>query len=180
MAFEQIRSDRTLSRMELALAISIIAGCLLWFFSRMNYMTAVAEATMLSLTIRNINTGLMGATATHMLRSDYAGLAGMDGGNPVGIAIEPPAGYIGEISGVQPESIEPGQWYFDTDGGWLAYHVVNRDYLADGSESGRVRVRIGVNYEDVDGNGSFSPGTDAFQGTSAKVLDPLHWTFRRQ
>ena len=178
MAFEQIRMDRPLSRLELAIVVLLIALCFTWFLNRMNEMAAIAEATALDLTVRNLKAGVMSATASGMLSGDDNALQRIADSNPVGIAIDPPAGYIGAIRGVNPAGIQPGQWYFDEDHRWLVYHVVNDDYLvSDGAGPVRVRIQLKLNYNDVNGDGSFEAGVDVPGSISVTMLDKTEWRF---
>jgi len=178
MAFDQIRMDRPLSRLELAVVVLLIAACFTWFLNRMNEMTAMAEATALDLTVRNLRTGIMSATAMGLIQGNPEIIAGVAGSNPVGTAIDPPAGYIGAIRGVNPASIQPGQWYYDEDARWLVYHVVNTDYFIYGGDGpARVRIQLKLIYNDLDENGTFDAGVDRPAGTSVMILDPLDWRF---
>lgn len=176
MAFEQIRMDRPLSRLELAVVILLIAFCFTWFLNRMNYMAALAEATALDLTVRNLKAGVMSAVASGILRNDRQVLQGIAESNPVGSAIDPPAGYIGAVRDANPANIQPGQWYYDEDHHWLAYHVVNADYfLGTGDGPARVRIQLRLNYNDVNENGSFDTDIDMPGSVSVIMLDESAW-----
>jgi len=178
MAFEQVRSGRSLSRLQLLAAVALIGLCLFWFVERMERMTAMAEATALELTIRNARSGAMGALAGHLLRGDHEAIAGLHHANPVGTVIGEPSGYIGALRGARPENVRPGQWYFDEDNGWLVYHVVNGDYF--GHEAGtqaRVRMQLQVRFDDRDGDGAFDAGVDRASGVSVVLLDRPDWRF---
>lgn len=178
MAFEQIRMDRPLSRLELGIVIIIIALCFYWLFDRMNRMAAAAEATALDLTVRSLRSGVMAAAATRLLQGEYAELAQLAEGNPVGIAIDPPPGYIGAVSAANPASIQPGQWYFDADNRWLVYHLVNTDYLS-GSVEGppRVRMQLRLVYDDKDDDGAFDADSERFEGIRVELLDQPAWSY---
>jgi hypothetical protein len=176
MAFEQIRIDRQLSRLELAIVILLIALCFTWFLHRMNYMAALAEATALDLTVRNLKTGVMTAAAAGILGNRTDAMTRIAEGNPVGRAIEPPPGYIGAVRGAVPGSIHAGQWYFDEDQRWLVYHIVNADYFVNAGEGpARVRIQLQLIYNDVNQNGAFDAGTDQPEGVSVVVLDRPTW-----
>src|SRR5690554_2920416 len=105
MAFEQVRMDRPLSRLELFAAVALVALCFFWFVQRMNYMAAVAEATALDLTIRNARAGAMGLMSLQLLRGDHEVLGRLDHANPVGSVIGEPSGYIGALHGARPDSV---------------------------------------------------------------------------
>jgi hypothetical protein len=176
VAFEQIRMDRPLSRLELAVVVLLIASCFTWFLNRMNHMAALAEATALDLTVRNLKTGVMAAAAAGILGNRTDALPRIAEENPVGRAIEPPPGYIGAVRGAVPDSIQPGQWYFDEDQRWLVYHIVNADYIEYAGEGPpRVRIQLQLIYNDINQNGVFDAGTDQPEGISVLVLDRPAW-----
>lgn len=178
MASEQIRMDRPLSRLELAVVTMLIAACFTWFLNRMNEMTALAEAGALDLTIRSLRTGVTSRVAAGLIGGDPHALVDLANDNPVGSAIEPPGGYIGAVRDAEPASIQPGQWYFDEDQRWLVYHVVNTDYfMHQGEGAARVRIQLKLIYNDLDGNGAFDPGVEQATGVSVIILDPLEWRF---
>ena len=176
MALEQIRMDRPLSRLELAIVVVLVASCFTWFLNRMNDMAALAEATALDLTVRNLKTGVMSAVASGIIANDERTLQRIANGNPVGSAIEPPAGYIGAVRDANPANILPGQWYFDEDHHWLVYHVVNTDYFVnDGEGPARVRIQLKLIYNDLNGNGAFDAGMDRPESVSVSMLDQPAW-----
>ena len=178
MAIEQIRMGRPLSRLELAVVVLLIASCFTWLLNRMNQMVALGEATALDLTVRNLKTGVMSAVAVGLIGNKPDALPGIADGNPVGTAIEPPAGYIGAVRDTNPASIQPGQWYYDEDRHWLVYHVVNTDYFVHGGDGpARVRIQLKLIYNDANGNGSFDIGTDRATGVTVVVLDEPVWRF---
>ncbi|MBI2994815.1 MAG: hypothetical protein HYY48_11680 [Gammaproteobacteria bacterium] len=178
MAFEQIRLDRPLSRLELVMLVILISLCAVWLLHRLAYLEAVAEARSLDMTVRSLRTGIMVTVATRLLQGDNEGIASMAGANPVGAVIDAPAGYIGAVRQVNPGSMKPGQWYFDDDAKTLVYHVVNSDYVAQtGMGPVRARFSLKLNYDDTNGNGTYDPGIDSPVGASLEILDPLDWRF---
>jgi len=178
MAFEQIRLDRPLSRLELAVLVIVIAICVTWLLERLAYLEAVAEARSLDLSVQNIRTGIMVNVATRLLEGDNEGIASLSGANPVGTVIEPPPGYIGALRQANPAYIQPGQWYFDEEQESLVYRIVNVGYFAEpDGRPAQVRIKLKLNYDDANGNGAFDPGLDRPTGVSLQVLDPLNWKF---
>ena len=178
MAFDQIRLDRPLSRLELALTVIVISSCAVALMHRLAYLEAVAEATALNLTVRNLGTGIRFYVSTRLLQGNHDEIAALAGSNPVGTAIDPPPGYIGALRDVKPANIQPGQWYFDEDNALLTYHIVNTDYFQrSGPGPVRVRMKLKLIYDDKNGNGRFDPEVDAATEISLQILDPLKWKF---
>ena len=179
MAFEQIRLDRPLSRIEIAMLVIVISVCVVWLLQRLAYLEAVAEARALDLTLRNIRTGIMVNVATRLIQSDDQGIASLAGTNPVGTVIDAPQGYIGVLRDANPDFIQPGQWYFDEERKALVYHVVNADYTERAGEGPtRLRVSLKLSYDDRNGNDTYDPGIDMPSGVSLNILEPLKWTFQ--
>jgi hypothetical protein len=53
---------------------------------------------------------------------------------------------------------------------------VNADYFISAGEGpARVRIQLKLNYNDLDGNGTFDPGIDRPAGVSVMMLDEPAW-----
>lgn len=178
MAFDQIRLDRPLSRIELAVMVIVIAICAVWLLNRLAFLEALAEARALDMTVRNLRIGVMVNVSTHLLEGKYDSMAAMAQSNPVGVVIEPPPGYIGALRQANEANIQSGQWYFDEDRQQLVYRIVNSRYFeSTGDGPARVRLKLKLNYDDRNNNGEYDAGVDAAQSVSVQVLDPLKWKF---
>jgi hypothetical protein len=176
MALEQALLRRPLSRLELALAVAIIATVVGVGLHRLLVLAAVAEATALDLTIRNLRTGILSAVAVQYARGDLDGIALLAAQNPVGALMAPPSGYIGPLRQADAENVRPGQWYYDEEQHWLVYHIVNADYLDyPGEGPARVRLKLRVHYNASPQRGGSKAPKPA--GIALDVLDPLHWKF---
>ena len=178
MAFDQIRLDRPLSRLELVMLAIVISLCAAWLMHRLAYLEAVAEARALDLTVRSMRTGLMVSIATRLLQGNSDAIEALAKSNPVGAIIDAPPGYIGALYQANPANIHPGQWYFDEDAKCLVYHIVNADYFeGTAGKPVRVRIRLKLNYDDRNGNHAYDAGVDTPTGVGMEILDPPKWKF---
>lgn len=176
MAFEQIRFDRTLSKFELALAAISIGILITVFINKMLFMTAVAEARSLELTINNMRTGIMSYVATQLIDGNYENIAKAAANNPVGDIITPHKGYRGEFDIVSNENVKPGEWAYETSSGSLIYYVLNRDYLnLENGGADRISLKLELNYDDNNANHSYNPGIDRPRGLSLVINEQVEW-----
>jgi general secretion pathway protein G len=114
---------------------------LLYFFS---YHEELGESTAVSLTLRNMRSGLryrMAAMAIKQGVEDYRPLLGE---NPVNWLEKPPDGYVGERYG-EVVAAERGIWYFDLQTRQLVYRPHHQRYLqGNGGKSERTELRFRV------------------------------------
>lgn len=179
MAYEQLRLDRPLSRFELGLAVFLISVFAFLAMKRMSMLEAVAESRMLEMTITNLRVGAMLYVSTQLLSGNLNRIVAITRESPVGHLISTPGGYIGSLGGVHPDSIQPGQWYYDLDKHMLVYYIVNGDYFrSHGQGPKRVRIRLDLYYRDNNHNGVYDKGIDRPEGVKVKVLDKLDWQFK--
>jgi len=154
--------DRNLTKMELVMALLVLA-VLIGTFSR--YVLVVfsrAEQSMINSTVININTALNYRAAMAVMRGEYQELETFEKKNPMeemrsnidindldmtmnGIplvlggasSISAPANYGGEINAYTIESMEKGKWYFNQDNRHLIYLISNNEFFS-------VRLREGL------------------------------------
>ena len=115
--------------------------------------------------------------AESIVRQDIGGLPSLAGSNPMDRLAELPSNYLGEKDGVDPATLEDGNWYFDTGSGTLVYLVRNKGYFTGGLQNPpRARFAIRIVYTDRNGNGVFDVGVEAIEGLRLAVLEPYAWT----
>ncbi len=112
----------------LAILLSILAGVLM---RELIAYQALAEQTVVDLTVRNMRSGLRWQVAERLLRGQVGAIATLEGANPVAWLARPPEGYAGEFGAREPAPQAPGSWYFDRERRQLAY--VLRPVLRTGS-----------------------------------------------
>ena len=177
MAFEQTRFTRPLSRLELALAVTLIGIFMGIFIQRVILLTVAAEATSLELMIRNLRTGMMLYVSNQLLEGREDRIEKLAQSDPFAVMDTPYGNYGGVISGEKVKGIEPGQWFYDSDDNELVYKVVNSGYFSNSSGTDLIRLKIKLNYEDRNNNGSYEHGVDRPMGVSLNVVDNYEWTY---
>jgi len=171
------------------------------FVQHMLKIFALAERSLLSNTVININTALNYRVADHFIRGDYGYIEQMTGINPMEMinagttvsemdtaiqspinmlaftsSIQLPANYIGEIENPDPETIEGGSWYFNTVERTLVYRVDNAEYFHS-SLAGEPRVvfYVNIDYEDTNNNNRFDTNIDKYQRIYLKSDHEYAW-----
>ncbi|MFQ5659799.1 MAG: hypothetical protein ACE5GZ_05190 [Gammaproteobacteria bacterium] len=178
MAFEPTRLDRPLSRFELAVVVSLIGIFITIFIYKILFLTVAAEAQSLELTINRMRARLMIYSAVQLIQHNYENIGKLIDSNPVGIAVDPPKGYIGERVAPAVDEIQAGEWYYDSQTHLLVYNVVNSDYFA-ATEAGpaRVRLRFTLSYIDRNENGIYDKGIDLPQSISLRPVEHYEWRY---
>lgn len=193
-------ADRQLSRLELVTAVIILSLVLFVFLHYMLKMFAIAERSMLSTTITNINTAMQSRAAAYVMRGDYTSLEAMPGMNPfnyVGgdsdlvaevetgvplklletlVYLRVPANYLGELDKPDPADIEGREWYFDLGNRTLVYRIDNAEYF-DSSLPGppRVEFLVKVDYEDRNADNRFEVRIDEYLGVRLVAVSEYEW-----
>lgn len=195
--------DRNLTRMELAMALLILA-LLIGAFSRHALIVfARAESALVSTSIVNMNTTLQYYAMIAALTNDVEKLAALVNTNtlyeiqnnieqanmnevmdnqfiPPRIHNWLPGNYIGELESTNPEDIEKGKWYFDKTEGMLVYRVNNSEFFhSELSGIPRIRFRFHVDYEDINLNGIYDPDQDKFRSIMLKSPDNYEWLIKQ-
>jgi type II secretory pathway pseudopilin PulG len=98
--------------------ISLIAALLL---DRLLGYQEYAERTALELTVINMRGGLRLRTAELMTQDRLNEVGKLINENPVRWLETPPPNYLGEFANPVPESLPPGNWYFDRTTRELVY-----------------------------------------------------------
>jgi len=168
--------NRNLSRLELALMITVIALLITIAINRTSVLFVEAERLSVDMTLNSLRNGIIYYTAERMMQGQMRQLAKLDGANPVGLVIVAPKGYRGALKPGQAQKLKPGDWYFDTVRGVLVYLVVNRDHLRlENGGRGRLEFRLGLDFRDRNGNGHFDQGVDSINGLGLVTVTPYHW-----
>ena len=178
--------DRNLTRLELIMALTLIAVFIGYFLRETENLFDAAEQRLIDGTVANIQTALSLQSAIYQARGDTASVLAMEGMNPfevmsasptdmnafVGTALEgvrarqyaisAPANYAGVIDfSSGDETLEPGKWYFDISRRELVYSP--RSSGSEVNPWGRaplLRFTVRVEFDDRDGNNVYNPGTD--------------------
>lgn len=188
--------DRNLTRLELVIALLILAA-LIGIFSRYMLLTfAKAERSMINYTVINLNSvlNLRASMAAMMNVNDLEKVFRMNPmqtfqsnlyeNNNTNNSIELYAiGYNFEVSnygGVlvndDPDYMEKGKWYY-LQGEHILIYTVNNTELFKSNRKGlaRINFELDLEYEDVNENGKFDIDSDKFQSVKYKEIDDYIW-----
>ena len=192
--------QRSLTRLELAMAAIVIFIIAAFFLKQVLLLSARAEQRFLEVSVININTSLHHHAALLYLMGQRGELVEMDGMNPfqlmqtaVDVSVEVdkgkkiqaytgiqyqvlPTKYQGEVAELDPDTIEPGNWVFDTGNGVLVYRVSNDEFFySENNGSAIIRFRVTLNYEDRNSNDRYDPNVDIYLGVKLKNLGDFRW-----
>ncbi len=164
---------RPVSRLELVLALTIIAALIGYALQRLDELAVEAERIRLELSVRNMETGLRHYVATKIIEGRMQDLARDEEANPVGRLILPPPGYLGELDHPDWKKIKEGSWYYDKQEGALVYKVINADRFIS-TLPGRAAFRLRLEYRDTNGNGRRDP-EERIEGLRLERVAPYRW-----
>ncbi len=159
------RSERGISRLEFAVAASVVGIAATVLLGYALYYEELAEKTEVELTVRNIRAGLRYQVADRMIQGRTAELAAFDGGNPVRWLERPPRNYAGERRAANLEGPDRGEWCFDPDWKELRYRPRLRSNLSP--DLAVLRWRVATLYT-PDGNRNA-------ESLALITLEPYRW-----
>jgi hypothetical protein len=195
--------DRSLTKLELVVAILILT-ILIGSFSR--YVLVIfsrAEQSMINSTVININTALHYRAAMAVMLGQYQELellreinpmeelqASSEINNPkitldqIPLALlagtaSAPANYGGLINSYTMDSMEKGLWYFNQDNRYLIYLVSNSEFFFSDAEGlPIIRFRIVIDFKDRNSNGKYDPESDEFQTMKLHPVNHYQWRYQ--
>jgi hypothetical protein len=108
--------------------------------------------------------------AARVLRDGFGRLAELDGSNPVLLLSRPPQDYIGARRHLDPATLAPGSWAFDSARGVLVYRVRYAQYFrGDLMQPPRGEWRIALHYA------GDSRAAAEIRGVLLTPLAGMHW-----
>ncbi len=171
------RTGRGFSLLELVVVIVIISILLVLAISRLLRLQVDAERVAMETVAGTLRSAIGIKVAEHIVQQDIAGLSRFQGSNPMDRLAEVPKNYLGELNGVDPATLEDGNWYFDKRSRTLVYLVRNKGFFSGGlPDPPRARFAVRLVYTDRNGNGVFDQGVDAIEGLQLAVVEPYTWT----
>jgi hypothetical protein len=195
--------DRNLTRMELVMAILVMA-ILIGTFSRHTLMIfGKVEKTLIEKTVLDLDTVLnyraSMAVLNHdintlnellimnpmdlMVKSEVADLQFLDNEEneiliPVDKIMPAPSSYSGVVFDDSDPLLESGRWFFDQDDNILFYILDNKEYFVSNIDGpARVRYKVRLQYTDENKNGLFDLLTDQFISLKLQAIDNFEWSF---
>lgn len=165
------------SLLELVVVIVIISLLLVIAISRLLALRVDAERVVMAQVLGTIQSGIGIKVADNIVKQDIAGLRFLEGSNPMDRLAQLPSNYLGELEGVDPATLEDGNWYFDKQERVLVYLVRNKGFFTGGlANPPRARFAVRLVYTDKNRNGVFDAGTEMIEGLRLVALEPYNWT----
>ena len=159
--------------LELVVVIAIISILAVFALDRYRRLLVDVERTTVEQDLGVMRSAIGMQVASQFLSGNMAGLNELVNSNPMDMLAEQPKSYLGPISNQEPNELEPGHWYFDTDTGVLVYLVRNSDYFETELRGvARIRFKIYPVYADKTRNGK---RTTFIAGLALKPIDPYRW-----
>jgi type II secretory pathway pseudopilin PulG len=133
--------------LEIVLVVVLVSLLFLVAYERLLPMRGQAEGATVTGSIGAMQASLGAEVAARVLRQGSDALLELDRSNPVDFLIKPPGGYQGASAGLDPASLPPGGWGFDSSRGVLVYRVRYPQYF-DGSllDPARAEWRVELRY----------------------------------
>ena len=158
--------------LEMVIVVILISILGLFALDRFWSLRVAAERAGIQQVVGNIRSALGMEVARYALENRLADLPRLDGGNPMLLLAQTPAGYIGKTKR-RSTKITEGNWYFDPDTKTLNYRIIyaeNRDGAP--GQPAELRWRIRLVYRDRNASQQFEPGIDAIEGLDLIRLTP--------
>lgn len=165
------------SLFELLVVIIIISILFVIAIQRLLALQVDAERVVMESVVGSLRSALGIKVAQTYVRQGLTSLAELESSNPMNLLAEVPANYLGEYGGnVDPASLEPGNWYFDTADRTLVYLVNNAGYFSGGlANPARARFAVRMVYSDKNENGVYDAGVDLIEGLRLAPLESYRW-----
>ncbi len=123
-----------------------------------------------------LQNALMLETAQRLIRGESRRVPQMAGSNPMDYVLQPPANYAGSYEDPRHDAMPTGHWYFDQRRARLVYRVGPRaDFEVENGPRDRAEFQVRLAFRDENGNGSFEPSADIFDGIWLKSVYPFRW-----
>ena len=168
---------RGFSLLELVIVIVMISVLLVLAISRLLALQVDAERVAMQTVLGTLRSAIGIKVAEDIVKMKVADLRSYQDANPMKLLAQLPPNYLGEFDGVDPATLEDGNWYFDKRAGMLVYLVRNKGYFIGGQPNPpRARFVMRLIYSDRNGNGVFDPGVDSIEGLSLDPVESYSWS----
>lgn len=139
---KRFRGERGYTFLELLIVIVIISILIAVALDRYSKLLVDVERTSMQHDLGVMRSAVGMQVAEHFLAGNMAGLQQLVDSNPMDLLAEKPKNYLGPISHREPDEIEKGNWYYDTDNNTLIYLVINQRFFETELKPARARFKI--------------------------------------
>jgi prepilin-type N-terminal cleavage/methylation domain-containing protein len=133
---------RGFTLIELAVVATVIGVLAAVLLNQVIFYQEQAEKAAMEQTVAIIRSALHMQTATRFAKDRAADIPRLLKQNPMDWLAEKPMNYKGEYFAPKPTDMEPGNWYYDVQSGYLIYAVRNEaNFHIDAGEPNQIRFR---------------------------------------
>lgn len=169
---KQNSGDRGYTFLELLIVIVVISILIAVALSHYRKLLVDVERTSMQHDLGVMRSAVSMQVAAHFLAGDMAGLKKLINSNPMDLLAEKPKNYLTDVNHWEPNKIEAGSWYFDSDSNALIYLVINQRYFVSELKPARARFKIYPVYsEKQQGAGTIN----YLSGLSLRPMEPYSW-----
>jgi general secretion pathway protein G len=167
---------RGFTLLELVVVVIIVCILILVAMAKMWDLQASAERATMAYNVGALRSALALHFAAAVVGNDTEGLGSLTGSNPMALLNQRPGNYLGEFEGVDPATLEAGNWYFDRRQKMLIY-LIGNDHFFHSPLAGPPRVRwaVRLDFADQNGNGAYEPQVDQLEGVSLVPAEEYQW-----
>jgi len=167
--------NRGFSLLELVVVIGIISVLLVIAIDRLRNFQIAAERVAMEQVLGALRSAIGIEMSRRVVTEGFSAVIAMDGQNPMNYLAQRPYNYLGELDGVDPETIQGSIWYFDKSVELLVYRVDNEAWFKTELEGKpRAEFRQTLVYTDQNNNGRFDRG-DEVGGFGLSPVSPYRW-----
>jgi prepilin-type N-terminal cleavage/methylation domain-containing protein len=153
---------------ELAVVASVVGVLAAVLLNRVIFYQEQAEKAAMEQTVAIIRSALHMQTAVRFAKDRAADIPRLLKQNPMDWLSEKPMNYKGEYFAPKPKDLEPGNWYYDIQSGYLIYSIRNEtNFHIDAGEPNQVRFRTRLVTSLQDDK--------VIEGTTLEPVVPYRW-----
>ncbi len=175
----QVKYQVGFSLLELIVVIVIVA---ILFGLALNHLLkwrVTAEQASVHRLVSEMRGAIKLQVASHYAKGKLQNIVTLVGNNPLNFASETPDSYIGAQDSLDPETIKPGHWVFDTSKKLLIYRVRYPDYFTTKLKgTKRIEFKVLLVYTDKNGNNQFNLGVDIIEGLRLHSANKYSWNIK--
>jgi len=174
--FSSVAGQRGFTLLELVVVVIVVSILFLAALDKMWTLQTTAERATMEYNIGALRSALALQFVARIVRKDEEGIRQLAGSNPMTLLNQIPGNYLGEFAGVDPATLERGNWYFDRRQKMLIYLVKNSHFFRS-SLSGPPRVRwlVELDYAVSKPSSGSGPLLDRLEGISLRPMESYVW-----
>jgi len=138
-----------------------------------------AEKTSINKLTSEMREALKLEVASHYAKGRMQDIVTLVGSNPLNYTIEKPGSYVGERKAPDIQSINPGDWVYDTSKNLLIYRVKYPDYFTTKLTGiKRIELKVSLIFADIDKNSRFNKSVDKIEGLRLISTELYDWKIK--